>query len=128
MNKKIAITATLLIVLSVVLGAFGAHGLKNVVSPEKVASYEVGVRYQIYHGLGLLLIALNANKFQGNLKMFYSFILAGVVLFSGSIYLLALNELISIDLSFLGPVTPIGGVLMIMGWGVLLRNLLKLKD
>ena len=128
MNRKLAISATLMIVIAIVLGAFGAHGLKNVVTPEKVISYEVGVRYQIYHGLGLLIIAFQADRFERGLSLFHGFILAGVVLFSGSIYLLALNDLIAVDLKFLGPVTPIGGVLMIMGWGVLLRQFLKMKN
>ena len=127
MNKQIAIISVLLIVLGIVLGAFGAHGLKEVVTPEKVASYEVGVRYQIYHGLALLVLSLNASKIEGSLKVFLIFILSGVLLFSGSIYFLALNDVLSPDLSFLGPVTPIGGVLMIMGWGVLLRQFLKMK-
>lgn len=127
MNKQIAIISVLLIVLGIVLGAFGAHGLKEVVTPEKVASYEVGVRYQIYHGLALLVLSLNASKIEGSLKVFLIFILSGVLLFSGSIYLLALNDVLSPDLSFLGPITPIGGVLMIMGWGVLLRQFLKMK-
>lgn len=127
MNKQIAIISVLLIVLGIVLGAFGAHGLKEVVTPEKVASYEVGVRYQIYHGLALLILALNASKMGGSLKVFLILILAGVTLFSGSIYLLALNDILSADLSFLGPITPIGGVLMIMGWGVLLRQFIKMN-
>ena len=127
MNKQIAIISVLLIVLGIVLGAFGAHGLKEVVTPEKVASYEVGVRYQIYHGLALLVLSLNASKIEGSLKVLLIFILSGVLLFSGSIYLLSLNDVLSPDLSFLGPVTPIGGVLMIMGWGVLLRQFLKMK-
>lgn len=120
--------ATLMIVIAIVLGAFGAHGLKNVVTPEKVASYEVGVRYQIYHGLGLLLLSFHAERFERGLKLFQALILAGVVLFSGSIYFLALNDVMSADLKFLGPVTPIGGVLMIMGWGVLLRQFLNMKN
>ena len=127
MNKQIAIISVLLIVLGIVLGAFGAHGLKELVTPEKVASYEVGVRYQIYHGLALLVLSLNASKIEGSLKVFLIFILSGVLLFSGSIYFLALNDVLSPDLSFLGPVTPIGGLLMIMGWGVLLRQFLKMK-
>ena len=127
MNKQIAIISVLLIVLGIVLGAFGAHGLKEVVTLEKVASYEAGVRYQIYHGLALLVLSLNASKIEGSLKVFLIFILSGVLLFSGSIYLLSLNDVLSPDLSFLGPVTPIGGVLMIMGWGVLLRQFLKMK-
>lgn len=127
MNKQIAIVSVLLISLGIILGAFGAHGLKQVVSPEKVASFEVGVRYQIYHGIALLILSLNASKIEGTLKVFLAFILGGILFFSGSIYLLALNDLLVADLSFLGPLTPVGGVLMIAGWGVLVRQLLKMK-
>ena len=127
MNKQIAIVSVLLISLGIILGAFGAHGLKQVVSPEKVASFEVGVRYQIYHGIALLILSLNASKIEGTLKVFLAFILGGILFFSGSIYLLALNDLLGADLSFLGPLTPVGGVLMIAGWGVLVRQLLKMK-
>jgi uncharacterized membrane protein YgdD (TMEM256/DUF423 family) len=127
MNKQIAIISILLIVLGIVLGAFGAHALKEVVSPEKVASFEVGVRYQIYHGLAMLVISMNSSKIEGSLKTFSLLILSGVVLFSGSIYFLALNDVLTLNLSFLGPITPIGGVLMLMGWGVLLRQFLKMK-
>ncbi len=127
MNKQIAIVSVLLIALGIILGAFGAHGLKQVVSPEKVASFEVGVRYKIYHGIALLILSLNASKIEGTLKVFLAFILGGILFFSGSIYLLALNDLIGPDLSFLGPLTPVGGVLMIAGWGVLVRQLLKMK-
>ena len=127
MNKQIAIVSVLLIALGIILGAFGAHGLKQVVSPEKVASFEVGVRYQIYHGIALLILSLNASKIEATLKVFLAFILGGILFFSGSIYLLALNDLFGADLSFLGPLTPVGGVLMIAGWGVLVRQLLKMK-
>ena len=127
MNKQIAIVSVLLIALGIILGAFGAHGLKQVVSLEKVASFEVGVRYQIYHGIALLILSLNASKIEGTLKVFLAFILGGILFFSGSIYLLALNDLFGADLSFLGPLTPVGGVLMIAGWGVLVRQLLKMK-
>ncbi len=127
MNKQIAIVSVLLIALGIILGAFGAHGLKQVVSPEKVASFEVGVRYQIYHGIALLILSLNASKIEGTLKVFLALILGGILFFSGSIYLLALNDLFGADLSFLGPLTPVGGVLMIAGWGVLVRQLLKMK-
>ena len=127
MNKQIAIVSVLLIALGIILGAFGAHGLKQVVSPEKVVSFEVGVRYQIYHGIALLILSLNASKIEATLKVFLAFILGGILFFSGSIYLLALNDLFGADLSFLGPLTPVGGVLMIAGWGVLVRQLLKMK-
>lgn len=123
MNRKIVLTGLILIVTAIVLGAFGAHALKALISPEKLSSFEVGVRYQIYHGLGLLILGLNADKFRFNLLWVYRFLVFGVLLFSCSIYLLSFSEVVSMNLKFLGPVTPIGGLLMITGWLIMIVRL-----
>lgn len=128
MNKKVTITGVVFIVTAIILGAFGAHALKELISPEKLISYETGVRYQMYHGLGLLIIGLLADRFSFKMNTFYYLQLTGVIMFSGSIYLLALQEPLNVKLSFLGPVTPIGGVLMILGWSILLLGLLRAKS
>ena len=125
MNKKIAITGVVLISLSIILGAFGAHPLKEVLSSKQMASYDVGIRYQMYHGLGLLLLGFNANKIKKSLSLVYWLLLFGTIMFSGSIYLLSLQDLLGAKLSFLGPVTPLGGLLMISGWILLMVNLLR---
>lgn len=119
----IVISGLILLVTGIVLGAFGAHALKDLLSPEKLNSFEVGVRYQIYHGLGLLLVGLNADKFRFNLRWTYRFLLTGVILFSASIYLLSCADVLGVSFKLLGPVTPIGGLLMITGWLTLIIRL-----
>lgn len=124
MNKKIVITAAALLALAIVLGAFGAHGLKAIVSPEKVESFETGVKYQFYSAFGLLILGLNAAKFHFSLKAVNSLLLIGTFLFSFSIYFLSLQEYLQVKLSFLGPITPLGGVLMIAAWIVFIVKLI----
>ena len=88
-------------------------------------SFETGVRYQIYAGFSLLILGLNADRFHFSLKWIIRFLLIGIVLFSGSIYGLALQEVFSVSLKFLGPITPIGGLLQIIGWILLIVKLIK---
>lgn len=127
MNKIILITATLLGVLSVVLGAFGAHVLKALISIESLQTFETGVRYQMYHAILLLFIG-SSNLINDNAKKWsYYFIIIGVLFFSGSIYGLATNELTSFDFKTIGIITPIGGLLLILSWIILLINFLKVK-
>ncbi|MGG5575902.1 DUF423 domain-containing protein [Myroides sp. C15-4] len=116
MGRKIIITATLLGALGIILGAFGAHGLKKIVSESAVASYEVGVRYQMYHVFFLLFVGLSTFFSDVVKKRIFTLTLIGVLLFSGSIYLLTFNGLSGFNVKFLGPVTPIGGVFMIAAW------------
>ncbi|WP_461790036.1 DUF423 domain-containing protein [Pedobacter sp.] len=111
-------------ILAIVLGAFGAHALKKVLSTEKLASFEVGVRYQMYNALFLLLLGFNTNVFISNVKWAFYLATIGTILFSFSIYLLALADPLKRNFKFLGPVTPIGGLLMILGWGSLLIAML----
>lgn len=125
MNKKIVVTGLVLLVIAIILGALGAHGLKELINPEKLASFEVGVRYEIYCGMLLLIIGLNADKFSFSLKWMSNLILMGVFLFSGSVYLLSMQELTTVNLKFLGPITPIGGSLMIAGCIVWIVQILR---
>lgn len=127
MNKKIVVTGAILILISIVLGAFGAHALKEVLLPAELASFETGVRYQMYHGLALLVIGLNSNVIGFSLKSVYIMILGGVILFSVSIYGLSLDTLVGMEFKFLGPITPLGGLLLIIGWSVLIVQLIKSK-
>ena len=85
MNKKIVVTGICVILIAIILGAFGAHGLKEHISPEKIASFEVGVRYQMYQGLAFLILGLNAGKLKFSLNSIYLFLLMGTLLFSVSI-------------------------------------------
>ena len=105
---------------SVVLGALGSHALSNVLSPENISSFEVGVRYQMYHALALLVLGLLLPLSTSLEKTAVWGMAIGTLLFSGSIYLLSLAEYWKVNLKFLGPVTPLGGVFLIAGWGALL--------
>ena len=125
MDKKTISTAALLGMIAIILGAFGAHALKKVLSIEQLATFETGVRYQMYHALFLLFIGLIPNLTSKAKNTIYNLVLSGVILFSGSIYLLATNGLTPIDFRFIGPVTPIGGLLLISAWTVLLYNITK---
>lgn len=127
MERRLVITGLFFVLLSIVLGAFGAHGLKKIVSLNQIVSFEVGVRYQMYHGILFLILSLLNNKFSVS-KIVFRLIFFGVILFSGSIYLLSLKDLFSINYSFLGIVTPIGGLCMIIGWSIYLINILRLKS
>jgi len=99
--------------LGVILGAFGAHGLKRLISPEMVVVFQTGVQYQIYHALGLLMIALLLIPYPQakGLRTGGWIMLAGIILFSGSLYLLALT-----GMRFWGPITPVGGACFIIAW------------
>ncbi len=126
-DKNIAATAALLAAFTIGLGAFGAHGLKNVVDAKAVAVFETGVRYQMYHCLALLALALFPVLSQKAKKtVFWLFIIA-MIFFSGSIYLLALNEVLPFNAAKIGFITPIGGLLFIVGWVYLAGRLLSLK-
>lgn len=105
--------------LTVVFGAFGAHALKKILSETQLKSFETGVKYQMYHALVLLMIGFNFKLETASEKyMVYSF-MAGVLLFSFSIYGLVISSAKNKKLTFLGPITPLGGLLLIIGWGFL---------
>ncbi|RKS12991.1 DUF423 domain-containing protein [Flavobacterium sp. 120] len=128
MDKRILSTGAILGMIAIILGAFGAHALKKVLSIEQLSTFETGVRYQMYHALFLLFFGLMKGIPQKTKKAIYFLVLFGVILFSGSIYLLATNDLTSFDFKIIGFVTPIGGLLLILGWGVLLMNIMNKKS
>ncbi len=111
--KLILVAGAIAMALAVVLGAFGAHGLKSKISADMMAVYQTGVQYHFYHALGVLLIGLLVQHFpQVNLLHWSAWVLlAGIVLFSGSLYVLSVT-----GVRVLGAITPIGGVLFIAGW------------
>jgi len=127
MEKKIVATAAFLGFTGIVLGAFGAHGLKKMVSPELVLVFETGVRYQIYHALFFLFIGTTTLLTDKVKKQIFILVTTGVLLFSGSIYLLAINTLLPFDFTRFGLITPIGGLLLILAWGVLFLSIIKRK-
>lgn len=127
MNKSIVIIGIVMLVIAIVLGAFGAHALKEHLTLEKLNTFEVGVRYQVYHGLAFLILGFSADKFQFSLKLPTRLIFVGVLMFSGSIYFLAIQEMLGVSLKFLGPITPLGGLLIITGWILFLIKIMRSK-
>ncbi|MEQ1734467.1 MAG: DUF423 domain-containing protein [Bacteroidia bacterium] len=120
-NNKITGIGALLAATAVMLGALGAHALKAVLLPEQLLSFETAVRYQLYHALALLIIQVIHVHFPlRNIKVINNCMIAGTLCFSGSIYLL-----LATHFKLLGPVTPIGGVLLIVAWSTLALNLLR---
>ncbi|HIB46923.1 MAG TPA: DUF423 domain-containing protein [Flavobacteriaceae bacterium] len=126
-SKNIVVIAAVLAATTIALGAFGAHGLKSIVSAESLTTFETGVRYQMYHVIALLVIGLSAQVPLTTKKWVLRFFCFGMLFFSGSIYLLALKEQLPFSVSFLGPITPIGGLLFILGWIRLAYGLLTFK-
>ena len=108
--------------LSVVFGSFGAHALKKSLSNDQLKSFETGVKYQMYHAILLLVLSFNLNLDTSLEKyMVYCFIL-GILLFSFSIYALVIGKSKGRNMKFLGPLTPLGGLLLVAGWGLLLYS------
>ena len=116
MDRTFLLIGALAGLIGVAFGAFGAHGLRNRLSPEMLAVFETGVRYQMYHALAVLAVALGAARFDGWLirAAGWSFT-AGMILFSGSLYALVLT-----GVTTLGAVTPIGGLFLLIGWALLI--------
>jgi len=117
MNKQIIITASLLGALAVIAGAFGAHALKASLPPRQLEVWQTAVQYQFYHVFALLFLS-TFTRFKNKLvSAAYYLFTFGVLLFSGSLYLISCREILGIPgLAALGPVTPIGGLLFIIGW------------
>ncbi|WP_367866288.1 DUF423 domain-containing protein [Pedobacter sp. WC2423] len=126
MNRKIILTASFFGAVAVILGAFGAHSLKNVVAADQLAIWSKGVEYQFYHTFALLFLSTFA-RFRNKLVDFayYSFTV-GIIFFSGSLYLLATREVLQLSwVNIVGPITPLGGLLLITGWIFLFFAALK---
>ena len=114
-------TGSVLCGLGVILGAFGAHGLRARLSPEMLVVFETGVRYHLIHALGLLAVAWAVSRWPGSYVSIAGYLfVAGIFIFSGSLYVLAIT-----GIRWLGAITPIGGVCLIVGWGLLAVGVLR---
>jgi uncharacterized membrane protein YgdD (TMEM256/DUF423 family) len=126
-DKNIAATGSFIIAATIAIGAFGAHGLKQMLDADALATFEVGVRYQMYHGLGIFILGMVPSISQNlKQKIFWLFVI-GILFFSGSIYLLSMNFFLPFEASKIGFITPLGGLLFIIGWFLLAYGLLTLK-
>tara|TARA_R110000868_G_scaffold159432_1_gene388238 strand:- start:3399 stop:3854 length:456 start_codon:yes stop_codon:yes gene_type:complete len=128
MNKTIFCTGILFGALSIVFGAFGAHGLKNLLDSTEIATFNTGVTYQMYHALVLLILGGVSKIPEKEKKVVYWIFTLGIVLFSFSIYLLATNSLTSINFKIIAFSTPVGGLLLVCGWILFGYHYLKEKN
>ncbi len=127
MNKQLIITAAIFGLTAVVLGAFGAHALKTSFTATGSENWKTAVSYQFYHTLALLFLSTFSKHRSRLIKLAYIAFSVGIILFSGSLYLLSLRNIIPLNISFIGPVTPLGGLFLIIGWLCMLLAALKNK-
>jgi len=117
MNRQIVITASLLGMLAVIAGAFGAHGLKTLVNSDQLEVWHTAVQYQFYHVFALLFLSVYAQRNTGLVKSSFYLFVFGILFFSGSLYLFVLADVIKWHLpAIIGVITPVGGLLFILGW------------
>jgi uncharacterized membrane protein YgdD (TMEM256/DUF423 family) len=116
-GKKMVITGSILAAIAVILGAMAAHALKSQLEPSTLESFKTAVKFQMYHALAMLAMAGTLKFLRDSMiNWIFNFMLTGTVIFSGSIYLLTTGPLMGISFSFLGPFTPLGGMLLITSW------------
>lgn len=120
MQQLALIAGAIFGILAIILGAFGAHAFKKLITTEKLLSFEVGVRYQMYAAITLLVMGFNLDFTSANHSTAVYMMIFGTMLFSFSIYFLSFAEYWNKNLKFLGPITPLGGLLMIISWCCLL--------
>ncbi|WP_299578169.1 DUF423 domain-containing protein [uncultured Sunxiuqinia sp.] len=121
MSKTILLTGAGFLVIAVILGAFGAHGLKDKMSPNMMQIYKTGVEYHFYHALGLLLVGALAMQMPSSLINWSAIcLIIGILIFSGSLYILTIS-----GIKWLGAITPIGGLSFIAGWILLFAAIWK---
>ena len=128
MKTRIIVTACVSGGLAVALGAFGAHGLKQSISAADLENWKTAVNYQFYHTLALLFLAIFTSLSGKKVGLAYWGFTIGIIFFSGSLYLLSTRSLTGLSSSFLGPVTPLGGLSFIAGWIGLLVSAVKGKN
>ena len=123
MHRNLYIWGLIFILFSILLGAFGAHALKSLITTDRLVTFETGVRYQFMHGVGLIMLAQYANNhstvasIKKGIAWASNFFILGVFCFSGSLYLLALQAILKFEwVPILGPITPIGGLFFMLGW------------
>jgi uncharacterized membrane protein YgdD (TMEM256/DUF423 family) len=124
-RKKLVLLGSCFGGIGIILGAFAAHGLESIISENAIATFETGVKYQIYHALFLLFLSTQTFTTEKLNKILFWLILTGVIFFSGSIYGLATNELSSFDFKTIAWLTPIGGALLILSWALLFIHIIK---
>lgn len=128
MNKTILVTGTILGFLSIILGAFGAHALRELIPLTSQQTFETGVRYQMYHAILLLFVGSTTLIKQSTKIIIYYLVVVGLLFFSGSIYGVATNTLSAFNFKSIGFVTPLGGLLLLLSWGCMLIEFFKISS
>lgn len=128
MNKTLLITGSVLGTLAIILGAYASHGLKEIVDTNAVKSFETGVRYQMYHAFLLLILGGTSFVSAKSKKIIFYLVITGVIFFSASIYGLATNAYSSFNFKTIAMITPVGGILLIVAWVVMLIGIIRNKD
>ncbi len=124
MHKNHLLAATIFCMTAVAFGALGAHYVKKIITPDQLTSYETAVRFQFFHGLTILIVAILNERIQlKNYKHIQQLFIAGTCLFCISIYILLFTSF-----KFIGPITPIGGILLLVAWILLLLSTLKYNN
>lgn len=130
MDKNLLAVGAIMGMLAVAIGAFGAHGLEGKITSERIGTFETGVTYHFYHTFAIF-IAVGLAVYYKETSFLHAgwFFFVGILFFSGSLYLLATRSYLGIDgwSKVLGPITPIGGLLFMIGWGLLFYKIVKLK-
>lgn len=127
MNKSILATASFLGMTAIILGAFAAHGLEKLINAESIETFKTGVQYQMYHALFLFALGILDCISIKTKKVVFSFVIVGLLFFSGSIYGLATNTLTSFNFKTIALITPVGGLVLILAWCWLGVSILKSK-
>lgn len=126
LTRRFSVVGAVFAFLSVALGAFGAHGLKAQISVERMQVYQTAIEYQTFHALAILFLACFVSRcpreLHRNLNTVFKCFVFGVIVFCGSLYSLALT-----DLRWLGAITPIGGTAFLIGWGLLIYGLVRIR-
>ncbi len=128
MNNKLLITGSVLGIFGIILGAFAAHGLEKLVDADAIKSFETGVRYQMYHAFLLLILGSTSFLSLKSKKIIFYLVLFGLIFFSGSIYGLATNTLLNFDFKTIAWITPVGGLLLIVAWTVMLIGIIRSQN
>ena len=115
-------TGALFGALAIIFGAFGAHALKKIFNDEQIKNFETGVKYQMYHSLLYLILGFNLPLIPNNQTSIYYCLLFGIIFFSFSIYGLCISSALNKKIKILGPITPIGGLLLVFAWVLLFLN------
>jgi uncharacterized membrane protein YgdD (TMEM256/DUF423 family) len=129
MRNKFIIIGSFFALTATIAGALGAHALKNIIPPSSLESFKTGVEYQMYHAIAIIFTGILMHQHhKKKIRWVGYFFIAGIFCFSGSIYALSTSRVTGIDFSFLGPVTPMGGLLFMTGWILIIFNFIKNKN